>query len=173
MQRTHRAAAMLFASLVAAGALARSAARAQAAHEKGEAPQAVAPTGATEEILRQANGYRSWQRFPRYVQRPVLSRGHWNTYVVAWYNDAAAPTVKGGAGVYPDGSVLVKENRREPEAEPSTITVMAKRGGAWYWVKATPDWKVVSAGGRPLAGQDVPACAGCHAAAEDDMVFSR
>lgn len=163
-------AALLF--VATAGALARAGtARAQPAHGKGES--AVAATGATQEILEQARDYRSWQMFPRYAQQPVFSKGHGKAYVVAWYNDAAGPAVKAGGQSYPDGSILVKENRPSPDAPPSALTVMAKRGGAWHWVKATPDWKVLTAGGKPVAGADVAACAGCHTAAPSDMVFSR
>lgn len=155
-----------------AGVLARAgSARAQPAHGEGES--AVAPTGTTQEILEQARGYRSWQKFPRYAQQPAFSKGHGKAYVVAWYNDAAAPSVKAGAQSYPDGSILVKENRPTADAKPATLTVMAKRGGVWHWVKATPDWKVLTAGGKPVAGPDVAACAGCHTAAPSDMVFSR
>ena len=93
--------------------------------------------------------------------------------MVAWYNEVAGPSVKRGGQRYPDGSVIVKENRPTPDAEPSEISVMAKRGGAWHWVKATPDWKVLTAGGKPIAGPDVAACNGCHTAAENDMVFSQ
>lgn len=174
MLRTHGVTLAALALIAAAaGALAHSTAQAQPAHGKGEEPGAVAPTGATEEILQEARGYRSWQKFPRYVQQPVLSKGHGNAYVVAWYNDAAGPSVKGGGQSYPDGSIIVKENRPKPDAEPSAITVMAKRGGAWHWIKATPAWKVLTAGGKPIAGPDVAACAGCHTAAESDMVFSQ
>jgi hypothetical protein len=49
---------------------------------------------------------------------------------------------------------------------------MAKRGGTWFWVSATPDGKVFTADGVPLAG-DLGQCAGCHMAADHDMVFSR
>lgn len=174
MQRIHAVAmASLVASLAAGGALVGSGARAQPAQVKDEQPQAVAPSGATEEILQHARDYRSWRKFPRYEQQPVFSKGHWKAYVVAWYNDVAGPSVKAGGQSYPDGSIIVKENRPEPGAEPSVITVMAKRGGAWHWIKATPDWKVLTAGGKPIAGQDVAACAGCHTAAEGDMVFSQ
>ena len=172
MQRTDRVAiAALILVLAAAGGLARSSAHAQPAHGKGES--AVAPTGATQEILEQARDYRSWQKFPRYGQQPVFSKGHGKAYVVAWYNDAAGPAVKAGGQSYPDGTIIVKENRPTPDAQPSALTVMAKRGGAWHWVKATPDWKVLTAGGKPVAGPDVAACAGCHTAAPSDMVFSR
>jgi hypothetical protein len=155
--------AALVASAAAAGTAARSSARAQPAPGGAEEPKAVAPSGATEEILQQARGYRAWRKFPRYEQQPVFSKGHDKAYVVAWYNDAAGPSVKAGQS-YPDGSILVKENRATPDAEPSAITVMAKRGGAWHWIKATPDWKVLAAGGKPIAGQDVAA---------GDMVFSQ
>jgi hypothetical protein len=172
MRRTH---GVTIAALVvaAAGTLALSTARAQPAHGKGEEPKAVTPSGATEEILQQARGYRSWQKFARYEPQPLFSKGHGNAYVVAWYNDAAAPAVKAGGQSYPDGSIIVKENRPASEAAPSALTVMAKRGGAWHWIKATPDWKVLTAGGKPIAGQDVAACAGCHTAAPGDMVFSQ
>jgi hypothetical protein len=63
--------------------------------------------------------------------QPVLE-GARNAYVVAWYNDAAAPAVKAGGQSYPDGSIIVKENRPASEAAPSALTVMAKRGGAWH-----------------------------------------
>jgi hypothetical protein len=165
--------AALVASAAAAGALARSTERAQQAQGKAEESKTIAPTGETEEILQQARAYRSWQKFPRYAQAPVRSKGHGNAYVVAWYNEAAGPSVKAGGQSYPDGSIIVKENRPEPGAAPSALTVMAKRGGAWHWIKATPDWKVLIAGGKPIAGQDVAACAGCHTAAEGDMVFSQ
>jgi len=165
--------AALVASAAAAGLLSRSAARAQPAQGEGEAPKAVAPSGAIEEILQQARGYRSWQKFPRYEQQAMFSKGHGKAYVVAWYNEAAGPSVKAGGQSYADGSIIVKENRPKPDAEPSALTVMAKRGGTWHWIKATPDWKVLTAGGKPIAGQDVAACAGCHTAAEGDMVFSQ
>lgn len=172
MQRSHgvTVAALIVAG---AGALALSTARAQPAHGKGAEPGAVAPSGATEEILQQARGYRSWPKFPRYEPQPVFSKGHGKAYVVAWYNETAAPAVKAGGQSYPDGTIIVKENRPKPDAEPSALTVMAKRGGAWHWIKATPDWKVLTAGGKPIAGQEVAACAGCHTAAPGDMVFSQ
>ena len=49
---------------------------------------------------------------------------------------------------------------------------MAKRAGSWFWISATPDWKVFTADGAPLAG-DLGRCAGCHSAADRDMVFSQ
>lgn len=172
MQRTIGVAIAALLAVTSEGVFARSRpAHAQPAQGKGES--AVPPTGATQEILEQARGYRSWQRFPRYAEEPVFSKGHEKTYVVAWYNDAAAPSAKASGQRFPDGSIIVKENRAKPDSEPSALTVMAKRGGAWHWIKATPDWKVLTAGGKPIAGQDVAACAGCHAAAESDMVFSR
>ena len=112
MLRTHGVTLAALALIAAAaGALEHSTAQAQPAHGKGEEPGAVAPTGATEEILQEARGYRSWQKFPRYAQQPAFSKGHGKAYVVAWYNDAAGPSVKAGGQSYPDGSIIVKENR--------------------------------------------------------------
>jgi hypothetical protein len=164
--------AALLASVAAAGVLTRSAARAQPVHGKGEGPQAVAPTGEAQAILEEAKGYRSWSMFPQYA-KPVLSKGHGGTYVVAWRNEAAAKGPTAG-GQYPEGSVIVKENRPTADSDASALTVMAKRNGSWFWIRATPDWKVSvsTKDGKPVAGPDVKGCVGCHTAAPNDMVFS-
>jgi hypothetical protein len=161
-------------STAVVGLLARTASvAAQAAHGKKEEARPVAPTGETQEVLDEARAYRSWQRFPRYAERPVLSKGHGNTYVVAWYNEVAAAAAKAPGRDFPEGSLIVKENRAEPGASPASLSVMAKRAGSWYWVKAAPDGRVFTSNGKPVAGREVAGCAGCHTAAEDDMVFSR
>lgn len=170
----HRREVLLSALLVlpAAGVLARAGASvAQVKH--GEAAQSppAAPAGEARAILEQARGYRAWGKFAQYA-KPVLSKGHGGTYVVAWRNDAAAKGASEG-GQYPEGSIIVKENRPEPDADPAALTVMAKRNGAWFWIRATPDWKVFTKDGEPVAGQDVAACVGCHTTAPADMVFSR
>jgi hypothetical protein len=134
------------------------------------AQNAVPATGEAAQIVDRAKDYHSWSRFPAY-QKPKLSKGHGGTYVVAWYNPAAAPAVKGGN--YPEDSIIVKENRRAPDGAPVSLTVMAKRSGSWYWLKATPDWKIATADGKPIAGKEVSSCVGCHGMAPGDMVFSK
>ena len=88
----------------------------KAAH--GSGPGTVAPTGAALEVLERSRGYRSWERFAEYA-KPKLSKSHSGNHVVAWYNAAAAPAAKGGAREYPEGSIIVKENRLTPEGEPA------------------------------------------------------
>jgi hypothetical protein len=165
--------AALFAAIVMAGLVARSGpARAQAEHGATATQGRAEPTGATREILQRAKGYRSWQKFSRYAQQAVLSKAHGKTYVVAWFNADAAAAMKPGAQDFPEGSTIVKENRPTPDGEPVELSVMSKRAGAWYWIKATPDWQVFTSKGRPVAGPDVAACAGCHASGDRDMVYS-
>jgi hypothetical protein len=166
-----RAALALLAGCAGAWVLATAVpARGQAPHGTGTGRD-TAPPAEAEEVIERAKGYRSWQRFPQYEKAPKLSKGHGEMHVVAWYNETAAPGVKGGS--YPDGSVIVKENRKRPDAKPDALTVMAKRSGSWYWLKATPDWKVATADGKPVAGQEVASCVGCHNMAPREMVFSR
>jgi hypothetical protein len=141
-----------------------------AAPKGAPAEGAVPATGEAAQVVERAKEYRSWSRFPVY-QNPKLSKGHGGMYVVAWYNAAAAPAVKGGN--FPEGSIIVKENRRTPDAPPAALTVMSKRSGSWYWLKATPDWKIATAGGKPIAGTEVSSCVGCHGMAQGDMVFSK
>jgi hypothetical protein len=137
----------------------------------GSGPGSAAATGAAAEVLASAKDYRSWSKFPEYTAAKP-SKSHGGNHVVAWYNAVAAPAVKAAGQDFPDGSVIVKENRVSPEAAPGSLSIMAKRSGSWFWVSATTDGKVFTADGAPLAG-DLGECAGCHMAADRDMVFSK
>jgi hypothetical protein len=153
------------------GGLAPGFAVAQAQHgQQAEAP--VEATGEAKELLQKIQGYRSWPRFPEYERAAKASKGHGGSFVVAHYNDVAAAAVRDGASAFPDGSILVKENRPQPEAEPVALTTMAKVNGSWFWLKSTPDGKVSAAKGKPVAGA-VRACIGCHSMATRDMVYSK
>lgn len=145
----------------------------QAKPAEGQAQTTAAPTGETKELLQKIQGYQSWPKFPEYANGPKKSQGHGGTFVVAHYNDTAAQAVQSGAASYPDGSIIVKENRPQADAKPVALTTMAKMNGAWYWVKSTPAGQVFTAKGKPVAGQQVAACAGCHASAPKDGVFSK
>ena len=131
----------------------------------------VEATGEAKRVLHDIEGYRSWPKFSRYEKGPKQSKGHGGTFVVAHYNEVAARAVRDSASGFSDGSVLVKENRPQADAEPASLTTMAKLNGAWFWVKSTPDGKVFTAKGKPLAGA-VQGCIGCHVQAPRDMVFS-
>lgn len=140
---------------------------------KAEAPKMTEPSERTARILQRIEGYEKWPMFDEYRARAVRSEGHDNMYVVAHYNDVAAPTVREAAnGVFPEGSLIVKENRPEPDAAPMAVTTMAKEQDGWYWIKHTPDGQVMVEDGMPLEGR-VDGCIGCHSAArENDRVFS-
>lgn len=156
--------------LGAAAALAASAGQA-AGRAHGSGPGTVAPAGAAADILQRSREYRSWSRFSGYAT-PKPSKSHSGNHVVAWYNAAAAPAAQAGSGDFPDGSIIVKENRLSPDGPPVSLSVMAKQAGSWSWISATPGWQVFTSDGAPLAG-DLDRCTGCHVAAERDMVFSR
>ena len=169
---TFGAAFGLGAAAVLASAAHASAQVPQVAHGSGSGPPAAAG-GAAEEILQRSREYRAWRKFAEYATAAKRSKAHTGNYVVAWYNDAAAAAAKaGGTQQFPDGSIIVKENRLTPDGPPASLSIMAKRAGSWFWISATPDWKVFTADGKPLAG-DVGRCAGCHLEADRDMVYSK
>ncbi len=159
---------------LAAGLLAESlGAQAQVLpHGASPGEPTAEPAGEARQIVQQALGYRSWARFPDY-QRPKLSRAHWSAYVVAYFNLAAASAARTRDAPFPDGSILVKENRLQPDGQPTALSIMAKQGNAWYWIQATPGGRVFTTSGKPLSGRDVASCAGCHSAAPHDGVYSR
>jgi hypothetical protein len=132
--------------------------------------QMADPSPATRSVLQQAEGYADWPMFPEHREQPERSRGHDDMWVVAHYNDVAAEVVGRTDVPFPDGSVLVKENRPQPDAPPMALTTMAKQDGEWYWVKHSPDGRVLVENGMAAEGQ-VDMCIGCHAAAPHDMVF--
>lgn len=158
-------------ALAAAGLVAGAAPAAPRGPHGAGSGSSVAPTGPAEEIFGGARDYRSWRRFASYEGGSKPSKAHSGNYVIAWYNAAAASAAQGGAKEFPEGSVIVKENRLTPDGKPASLSVMAKRAGAWFWISATPDWKVFTAGGKPLAG-DLGSCAGCHGEAPKDSVYS-
>jgi len=60
-------------------------------------------------------------------------------YVVAHYDDVVGAAVTSKSLPLPDGAVIVKDNLAMPtDTTPMAVTVMAKRDGRWYWIKATP-----------------------------------
>ena len=87
-------------------------------------------------------------------------------------------------GVYPTGTVIVKELRDKDTGDlAGSVTMLVKRGGdfnpdgnGWEWVMATPDLSTVQAQGGNN-DQSTAGCVGCHAAANSndngvDWVFT-
>lgn len=166
------AAVLVGAAALAVGALGAAeiaAARDGAGGRAEEASvQTRAPEPRTRRILAASKDYQNWPRLPQFRQ-PVHSKGHDGTWVVSWYNEPAGKGLK--ASSFPQGSVIVKEERPQPEARPSALAIMAKEPDGWYWIKATPEGRVVVDHGKPMAGE-VGQCEGCHSQADKDMVFS-
>jgi hypothetical protein len=169
MVRAGRGSNVVAAATAGLVALAPAIALAQA--KQGEEQPTVEPSGEAKHILDQSEGYRFWPKFSEYEKGAKKSKGHGGMFVVGYYNDVAAKAAQSD-GSFPDGSILVKENRLKPDAAPDALTIMAKRNGSWYWIKSTPIGKVFIAKGKPLAGK-VQSCIGCHSSAPRDMVFSK
>ncbi|MBI2470484.1 MAG: cytochrome P460 family protein [Planctomycetes bacterium] len=88
-----------------------------------------------------------------------------------YVNDIALDTIVNKKGLFPEGSLLIKENYTE-DGKLFLITVMYKSKGFnpaghdWYWVKYKPD------GEARLEGK-VDACINCHVGvANNDYVFT-
>lgn len=171
MSSTSSRAAILVLAL--GSGLAPPRALAQAKQAEPPAEPTVEATGSAKELLQKIQGYRSWARFSDFAKGPKPSKGHGGAFVIAYHNDVAAKAAQDGKSAFPDGSIVVKENRSRPEGSPGSITTMAKQGGAWFFLKTTPDGKVFTAKGKPVAGTDLDGCTGCHSMSEHDLVFSR
>ena len=88
-----------------------------------------------------------------------------------YVNEIALDTIVNKKGVFPEGSLLIKENYTD-DRKLFLITVMYKSKGFnpaghdWYWVKFKPD------GEARLEGK-VDACIDCHVGvANNDYVFT-
>lgn len=88
-----------------------------------------------------------------------------------YVNDIALDTIVNKRGIFPEGSLLIKENYTDGK-KLFLITVMYKLkdfyppGHDWYWIKYKPDGEV------RLEGK-VDACINCHiGVAGNDYVFT-
>jgi hypothetical protein len=134
------------------------------------AAPAQLPGSGADRILQRAQGYERWERFPRYV-RPVRSQGHRDHYVVAFHNPIASRAAKGADIRYPEGSLIVKENRPTADRPPLTLSIMAMLHDGWFWIEATPEGRVVIEKKQPRAGK-LRNCIRCHQRAGADLVYS-
>lgn len=163
---------------------------ASAALVAGAAPAVPAePDGAERsDVVAAVAGHGSWSRAndkpyrvspavnalcaPASASRPDPHAG---AYVTVFVNDAGRVAMFAGHdAVFPEGSVIVKEKRREAgDAEPVLMTVMVKRERGYDpkvgdWEFAVVDGK----GASVLEGGKLASCAECHAAkAKSDFVF--
>ncbi|MBI5607904.1 MAG: hypothetical protein HY902_03385 [Deltaproteobacteria bacterium] len=139
-------------------------------------PQTQAPSAATAAILAKIKDYHSWPKFAENAT-PKLSQSHMKMWVVTYHNDVVTQAIANKTLPLPDGAILVKDNGMSADDPMPMPTIMAKQGGQWYWIEATPDGKVVidemMDKGKPLEGHDVKMCTGCHAAQKDknDWIF--
>ena len=137
-------------------------------------PQTAAPSAASSALLSQVTGYQSWPKFDE-NSTPTESQSHMKMFVVTFHNDVVTQAVAAKTLPLPDGALIVKQNlAKAADAEPMALTVMNKQGGAWYWLEATADGRVIlDPLGKPLEGTDVPMCMTCHGMqASNDSVYT-
>lgn len=139
----------------------------------GSEPSFVEPSAETQAVWADIEGYASWPKFPE-NEEPKKSAAHENMLVVTYYNDAVGAAMESGELPLPDGSILVKDHFAKAGEPTMALTIMAKRGGNWYWVKARPDGKVFAGpDGQGLEGTGVAMCTGCHDGAKsNDYVYT-
>ena len=111
--------------------------------------------------------YRTWPGKEGFYESTMPPGNILKLYV----NDIALDTIVNKKGMFPDGSLLIKENYTD-DSKLFLITVMYKSRGFnpaghdWYWVKYKPD------GEARLEGK-VDACIDCHVGvAGNDYVFT-
>lgn len=131
------------------------------------------PAAATAPVLAAANGYASWSKFPE-MQSPARSEGHMGMFVLAFHNKVVGDAITAKTLPLPDGAVIVKEEMMSADAKPMSVTIMSKQGGAWYYVKASPDlMKVMTMNDMALEGASVGMCKDCHDnGADNDFVMT-
>lgn len=141
---------------------------------EGGAPTLFDPSPETQAVWTEIQGYASWPKFAGH-ETIAPSASHGNMHVLTYHNDVVSMAITNKTLPLPDGALVVKENYTNPDdATPAVLTIMAKRSGAWYWVRATPDGKVFPdpTTNDPMEGSDVPKCVGCHMGAQaNDMIF--
>lgn len=136
----------------------------------------VEPNTQTKALLAAIKDYKSWDKFAENAT-PKLSSSHMNMWVVTYHNSVVKTAIANKTLPLPDGSIIVKDNGMSATDPMPMPTIMSKQAGKWYWVEATPDGKVVVDSmmdkGKPLEGNDVQMCTGCHGKQKDsnDWVF--
>jgi hypothetical protein len=136
-------------------------------------PQTATPSAASSALLAGIAGYQNWPKFPE-NSTPKQSASHMNMFVVTFHNDVVTQAISAKTLPLPEGAIIVKQNlAKATDTQPMALTVMSKQSGAWYWLEATPDGKVIlDSMGKPLEGTDVAMCANCHDmhASNDDLI---
>jgi hypothetical protein len=136
-------------------------------------PRTAEPSSTTKAIWSQITSYKTWSKFAENTS-PMKSASHENMFVLAYHNTVVAQAITTKTLPLPDGAVIVKENMAmATDATPMALTVMAKQGTDWYWIKAMPDGKVfLDDKGNPMEGKGVAMCTMCHPTAKNDGVIT-
>ncbi len=101
-----------------------------------------------------------------------MSQPHGNMFVTTFANPTAQAAIKGKAGNFPVGSILVKESHMNSNGKPGdkgTIFAMEKTADGWLWVTTDPTGHVTGKGDS----QQMQMCSQCHVSAQMDSAFLR
>lgn len=142
------------------------------AEETDPAVMAVSPdtTDAALWAHLQDEGYTSWALWPGKGELYQGVEPH-GMLLTTYVNALALDALRNGAGVMPEGAVIVKENYT-PDGTLAALTVMKKVAGYaaehadWFWAKYFPD-------GTAEASGRVEMCQVCHSAQRSaDYLFT-
>ena len=121
--------------------------------------------------------YQEWRQWPVGAEEPRSADKPHGPWVKTYANTVA---VKNSSRLE-YGSILVNEEYDDDKATLKAVSVMYCVKGTdpahydWYWLKFSPDGKVLRApadqGAKPIAGK-VQSCINCHQKAKMDLVFS-
>ncbi len=122
--------------------------------------------------------YRDWTQWPlEQEEEPRSAKEPHGPWIKTYANPIAAKN----AARLQYGSILVNEEYEDDKTTLKSVSVMYCVKGAdpanydWYWLKYTPDGKVMKApadqGGKAIAGK-VQSCINCHRKAHADLVFT-
>ncbi len=124
------------------------------------APGAPAPEAkALWSYITKDSPYTEWRMWPDKKALYMGTVPH-GALLTTYVNGGARKAVIQGAGVMPNGAIIVKENYR-PDKEMVAVTVMYKvagqdpKNGDWFWAKYSPKGDIMVAGCAPM-------CIACH-----------
>lgn len=83
-----------------------------------------------------------------------------------YVNEPAGPVIRSGAGVYPEGSLIVKSKLTAPDSkEPEIYTVMRKMAAGYDAEQGDWEYSVIDGrSARVVASGRIDSCIACHAA---------
>lgn len=122
------------------------------------------------QYITKANPYQNWPLYPGKDKFYKGAHPH-GALLTTYVSKDALKAINSKAGLFPDGSFIVKENYM-PDKKLGAVTVMYRvkgynaDAGDWFWAKYKADGSIEKEG-------KVAGCIGCHASViSNDWVFT-